>query len=125
MSERPERLVHHELCFGCGQQNLFGLQLELERRADGGVAGRFFVKQDHQGASGHAHDGVIAAALAEAISLAAGAVRSERLELDFHASAPLGAFVHVEAEAGDEVATATASGPEGPLASAKATLGSV
>ena len=40
-----ERLSHHDLCFGCGQANLFGLQLELER-TDEGVAGRFFVKQD-------------------------------------------------------------------------------
>jgi hypothetical protein len=46
------RLRHHDLCFGCGQANLFGLQLELEPRPEGGVAGRFFVKQDHQGTPG-------------------------------------------------------------------------
>ena len=50
-----DRVLHHELCFGCGQQNPFGLQLELERRPEGGVAGRFFVKQDHQGPPGYAH----------------------------------------------------------------------
>src|SRR5947199_932095 len=64
-----ERIRHHDLCFGCGQANLFGLQLELERRPEGGVAGRFFVKQDHQGPPGYAHGGVIAAALDEAMSL--------------------------------------------------------
>ena len=64
-----DRVLHHELCFGCGQQNLFGLQLELERRPEGGVAGRFFVKQDHQGPPGYAHGGVIATALDEAMSL--------------------------------------------------------
>ena len=37
-------ITHHELCFGCGQANLFGLQLELERTDDGSVRGRFFVK---------------------------------------------------------------------------------
>ena len=45
-------LAHHDLCFGCGLANVFGLQIELERRDDGSVAGRFFVKQDHQGPPG-------------------------------------------------------------------------
>jgi rhamnulokinase len=59
-------LAHHDLCFGCGTANLFGLQLELEREPDGSVRGRFFVKQDHQGPPGVAHGGVLAAALDEA-----------------------------------------------------------
>ena len=59
-------IAHHEFCFGCGQANLFGLQLELDARDDGSVAGRFFVKQDHQGPPGYAHGGVLATALDEA-----------------------------------------------------------
>jgi hypothetical protein len=52
-------LVHHELCFGCGRVNLFGLLLEVQEVAPGAVAGRCFVKQDHQGADRRrAHDGV-------------------------------------------------------------------
>ena len=43
-------LVHHDLCFGCGQTNLFGLLLEVERVDERRVAGRCFIKQDHQGA---------------------------------------------------------------------------
>jgi hypothetical protein len=41
-----DRRAHHDLCFGCGLANVFGLHLELERAAGagGGVAGRFFVK---------------------------------------------------------------------------------
>ena len=39
-------ITHHELCFGCGLANLFGLQLELEPDGEGAVAGRFFLKQD-------------------------------------------------------------------------------
>jgi acyl-coenzyme A thioesterase PaaI-like protein len=92
---------HHELCFGCGTANLFGLQLELEKRPDDTVAGRFFVKQDHQGPPGHAHAGVIAAALDEAMSLA---IQSEgidamtgRLEVDLVAPIPVGVFVRLEA----------------------------
>jgi acyl-coenzyme A thioesterase PaaI-like protein len=100
---------HHDLCFGCGQANLFGLQLELERGADG-VEGRFFVKQDHQGEPGFAHAGVLTAALEEAIALAAGG-RPERLEVELVAPAPVGTFVRVRAAASG----ATASNDEGEV----------
>jgi acyl-coenzyme A thioesterase PaaI-like protein len=93
-----EALRHHDLCFGCGQANLFGLQLEL-RRAGERVEGRFFVKQDHQGPSGHAHAGVLAAALEEALALAAGE-RPTRLEIELIRPAPVGTFVLVSAAAG-------------------------
>ena len=95
-------LAHHDLCFGCGLANVFGLQIELERQPDGSVAGRFFVKQDHQGPPGFAHGGVLAAALDEATALAAGegtqAPITARLELDFLAPAPVGAFVALRAQ---------------------------
>ena len=96
------RIFHHDLCFGCGQTNLFGLQLELEPRPAGGVKGRFFVKQDHQGPPGLAHGGVIAAALDEAMALLlegqGTAALTARLEVDLLAPAPVGAFVTVRAE---------------------------
>jgi acyl-coenzyme A thioesterase PaaI-like protein len=95
------RLLHHDLCFGCGQANLFGLQLELEPSPDGGVNGRFFVKQDHQGPPGYAHGGVMAAALDEAMALVLRAEGTSavtaRLEVDLLAPAPVGTFVRVEA----------------------------
>ena len=69
-SRRPGPPGHHDLCFGCGVANLFGLQMELERTG-AGVAGRVFLKQDHQGPGGTAHAGVVAAALEEAMALAA------------------------------------------------------
>jgi acyl-coenzyme A thioesterase PaaI-like protein len=98
---RSDPLRHHELCFGCGQANLFGLQLELEPTADGGVVGRLFVKQDHQGPPGYAHGGVIAAALDEAMALMVfergTLAMTARLEVDLVAPAPVGAFVHVSA----------------------------
>ena len=101
MADR-ERLSHHDLCFGCGQANLFGLQLELERRPEGGVAGRFFVKQDHQGPPGYAHGGVIATALDEAMSLLVHQrgqlALTGRLEVDLLAPAPVGSFVEVSAD---------------------------
>jgi acyl-coenzyme A thioesterase PaaI-like protein len=95
---RSDSLRHHDLCFGCGQANLFGLQLELTRSGEG-VEGRFFVKQDHQGPDGNAHPGVLATALEEALSLA-GAPAGGRVELEFLAPAPVGTFVRVSARAG-------------------------
>jgi acyl-coenzyme A thioesterase PaaI-like protein len=94
-------LRHHELCFGCGQANLFGLHLDLHRSGQEEVSGRFFVKQDHQGAPGDAHDGVIAAALSEAMSLLAGelepGLHATRLDLELLSAAPIGSFVTVRA----------------------------
>jgi acyl-coenzyme A thioesterase PaaI-like protein len=105
VAERDSRIFHHDLCFGCGQANLFGLQLELEPRPGGGVEGRFFVKQDHQGPPGFAHGGVLAAALDEAMALLLNAERifavTGRIEVDFIAPAPVGAFVTVRAQALD------------------------
>ena len=126
-----DELRHHDLCFGCGQANLFGLQLELERSGDG-VAGRFFVKQDHQGPPGYAHGGVIAAALDEAMALlvferGTFAVTG-RLELDLLAPAPVGTFVQVSARSESEgrrtlELSADAAGEDGrPLAAAKGTF---
>jgi acyl-coenzyme A thioesterase PaaI-like protein len=126
-----ERIRHHELCFGCGQSNLFGLQLELERRPEGGVAGRFFVKQDHQGPPGFAHGGVIAAALDEAMGLLLHGqgtyALTGRLEIELAAPAPVGSFVELEADVESAegrklTLTATASGEDGALATARGTF---
>jgi acyl-coenzyme A thioesterase PaaI-like protein len=93
-------ITHHELCFGCGLANLFGLQLELEAAGDR-VSGRFFVKQDHQGPPGYAHGGVIATALDEAMALlvhAAGIhALTRRLEVDLLGPVPVGSFATVSA----------------------------
>jgi acyl-coenzyme A thioesterase PaaI-like protein len=94
-------IFHHELCFGCGQANPFGLQLELEPAGAGAVAGRFFVKQDHQGPPGYAHGGVLGAALDEAMSLLlhheGTFALTARLEIDLLAPVPVGTFVRVAA----------------------------
>lgn len=93
-------IAHHDGCFGCGQANLFGLQLETD-----GVRGRFFVKQDHQGERGFAHPGILAAALEEMMSLAAPDARVARLEVEFLAPVPVGVFVDVGATTGSASAT--------------------
>ncbi|MBV9005326.1 MAG: hypothetical protein JO181_11760 [Solirubrobacterales bacterium] len=104
-------LVHHELCFGCGRSNLFGLLCELEEPAPGAVSGRCFIKQDHQGPQpGYAHEGVIAAALSEAMAFACGPrARARRIEVELIAPTAVGAFLDVEADADGCRARATAS----------------
>jgi acyl-coenzyme A thioesterase PaaI-like protein len=106
-------LAHHELCFGCGAANVFGLHLELERTGEGGLSGRFFVKQDHQGPDGSAHAGVLAAALTEALSLAAGSPPTS-IGVDVLGTARVGTFVRVETDA--EGSRAVASGDDGEVA---------
>jgi hypothetical protein len=94
-------LRHHELCFGCGRSNLFGLLLEVEQTAPGALAGRCFIKQDHQGAErGSAHEGIVAAALSEAMALACGeGARAQTLEVTLGGPVPVGTFVDVVAQA--------------------------
>ena len=91
---------HHDLCFGCGLANLFGLQMELDA-SEGRIAGRFFVKQDHQGPPGFAHGGVIATALDEAMALLVHAegthALTRRLEVDLLGPVPVGSFATVSA----------------------------
>jgi hypothetical protein len=111
-----DRAGHHDLCFGCGLANVFGLHLEVERGPDrDGVAGRFFVKQDHQGEPGLAHPGVVAAALEEALALATGAY-PRRVVVEHLGPAPVGTFVEIRAAGG----RAEATGERGPVAVAEA-----
>ena len=93
---------HHDLCFGCGLANLFGLQLEAERMPDGTLTGRCFVKQDHQGPPGYAHGGIVTTALDEAMALLVHAegirALTRHLEIDLLAPAPVGSFLALRAE---------------------------
>jgi acyl-coenzyme A thioesterase PaaI-like protein len=119
-------LVHHDLCFGCGQTNLFGLLLEVRRVDERRVSGRCFIKQDHQGPDRRlAHQGVIAAALCEAMALACGPrARAVALNVELTGDAPVGAFLEVEATTGERqddtiAATATAVSEGRPVAAAQ------
>ncbi|HSC03716.1 MAG TPA: hypothetical protein VLC49_10360 [Solirubrobacteraceae bacterium] len=92
-------LVHHEFCFGCGRVNLFGLLLEVDEVAPGAVAGRCFIKQDHQGPDrGNAHEGVVAAALIDAMAHACGPdARVSAFEIAYDGPAPVGEYLEIEA----------------------------
>ena len=118
--------MHHELCFGCGRGNLFGLLLDARRAEDGGaLAARCFIKQDHQGPDrGRAHPGVIAAALTEAMALVAGPdARLSTFEVTIVGAAPVGAFLDITARLDPlparAIGTATCDGA--PVATAHGT----
>jgi hypothetical protein len=122
-------LAHHDLCFGCGLANPFGLQLEAAADGADRMRGRFFVKQDHQGAPGRAHPGVIAAALVEAMTLCAQMARRDpvlsKLDVELLGAAPIGTFVEVTAALGDDDGgglrvVAAADGERGAVAQAQA-----
>ncbi len=121
-------LVHHELCFGCGRTNLFGLLLEMVQTGPGSVAGRCFIKQDHQGADrGHAHEGIVAAGLSEAMALVCGNnARALSIEVRLAALVPVGEFLQIEAHVvqrpkGTIRASATASAEQRLVAEAVGT----
>jgi acyl-coenzyme A thioesterase PaaI-like protein len=102
--------------------------MEIERVGPGRVRGRGFIKQDHQGAErGSAHEGVLAAALSEAMGLACGLqARATQVEVQLHSLAPIGSFVEVEAEAHGQAdgrlgATATARVEEQVVARSRGT----
>ena len=118
-------LVHHDLCFGCGRTNLFGVLLEVHELEAGVLGGRCFIKQDHQGAErGVAHEGVVTAALSDAMALACGRdARPRRIEVELIGPAPVGSFIQIEARAGaagDRTlgASATATTEQGLVARA-------
>jgi hypothetical protein len=119
-------LVHHELCFGCGRTNLFGLLLEAEEVAPDAVGGRCFIKQDHQGADrGRAHEGLVGAALVEAMALACGlGARTVSFEVSLAGPVAVGAFLELEAHVTERdgplaYATATASADQRMVAQAR------
>ena len=116
-------LVHHELCFGCGRTNLFGLLAELEQTAPGVVSGRCFIKQDHQGAEpGAAHHGIVATALEEAMAFACGPqARVRQLRIEISDRVPVGTFLELQADARGLLASATASVEGAVIANASGT----
>ena len=77
------------------------MELEASDGTPGAVSGRFFLKQDHQGPPGHAHGGILASALDEAMAIVlhsegVSAV-TRRLEVELLAPAPVGTFLRVDA----------------------------
>jgi uncharacterized protein (TIGR00369 family) len=100
MQQERDDSPRHD-CFGCGDRNAEGLQIQFE--IDGWkVSGRFTPRKSHQGFPGVAHGGIAAAAMDEAMGwamYAAGAwAMTARMQVKYRRPLTLGEEVIVSAE---------------------------
>lgn len=131
-SDRLTPLAHGALnhCFGCGLENRSGLRLKFFTAADGSIVCHPRLARRFAGPPGHAHGGIIATLLDEAMSKANRArgvvAMTRQMSVEYLRPVPLGARLTLKArhlnahgrrhdceaalenEAGQVLATATA-----------------
>ena len=93
---------HFGHCFGCGELHPTGLHLVAYAGEGLEVTAQFTVTENHQGAPGLAHGGLLSLAFDEALGklmwlLRAPAVTG-RLETDFIKPVPMGSILHISAQ---------------------------
>jgi len=98
-SKIPSHFAH---CFGCGEKHPTGLHLVAHVGNAMDVTAEFVVSENHQGAPGLAHGGLLSLAFDEALGklmwlLRAPAVTA-RLETDFLKPVPMGSTLYITAE---------------------------
>ena len=98
-SKIPSHFGH---CFGCGELHPTGLHLVAYAGEGLDITAKFRVNENHQGAPGLAHGGLLSLAFDEALGklmwlLRAPAVTG-RLETDFIKPVPMGSTLHITAE---------------------------
>lgn len=85
---------HFKLCFGCGVDHPTGLHIQMVAAEGPAVAGVMTVTENHQGALGLIHGGVLSAAFDEVLGYVLWAVGkvavTAHLETDFKAPIPVG-----------------------------------
>lgn len=124
---------HFKHCFGCGELHPTGLHL-VAHVGDGlAITAEFTVTENHQGAPGLAHGGLLSLAFDEALGklmwlLRAPAVTA-RLETDFMHPVPIGTTLHISAKITGQVgrkvyseAVGRLNGLEGEIAVRAASL---
>jgi acyl-coenzyme A thioesterase PaaI-like protein len=129
-SELPSHFKH---CFGCGDLHPTGLHLKARVEEGLTISAQFTVTENHQGAPGLAHGGLLSLAFDEALGklmwlLRAPAVTA-RLETDFLLPVPIGTTLYISArivgQHGRKVyseAEGRLNGPDGALAVRAASL---
>lgn len=129
-SQLPSHFKH---CFGCGDLHPTGLHLTATVGEGLTISAQFTVTDNHQGAPGLAHGGLLSLAFDEALGklmwlLRAPAVTA-RLETDFLLPVPIGTTLFISArivgQDGRKVyssAEGRLNSPEGPLAVRAASL---
>jgi acyl-coenzyme A thioesterase PaaI-like protein len=98
-SKIPSHFAH---CFGCGEKHPTGLHLVAHVGKAMDITAEFVVSENHQGAPGLAHGGLLSLAFDEALGklmwlLRAPAVTA-RLETDFLKPVPMGSKLFITAE---------------------------
>ena len=93
---------HYRWCFGCGVEHPTGLHMRITAGEGLRVVGIFTVTDNHQGAPGLAHGGLLTAAFDEVLGslnwLLGDPVVTASLETRFLRPVPVGAVLRIEAE---------------------------
>lgn len=110
---------HFKHCFGCGDLHPTGLHLKAHVGEGLTITGQFTVTENHQGAPGLAHGGLLSLAFDEALGklmwlLRAPAVTA-RLETDFLRPVPIGSVLHISARITGQMGRKVYSEAEGRL----------
>ena len=124
---------HFGHCFGCGQLHPTGLHLIAHAGSALGLTAEFTVTENHQGAPGLAHGGLLSLAFDEALGKLMWLIRSPavtgRLETDFMKPVPIGTTLHISAQITGQVkrkvyteAIGRLNGPDGEIAVRAAAL---
>jgi acyl-coenzyme A thioesterase PaaI-like protein len=97
-SQIPSHFGH---CFGCGELHQSGLHLVAIAGSGLDLTGKFTVTQNHQGAPGLAHGGLLSLAFDEALGKLMWLIRTPavtgRLETDFLMPVPMGRTLYIDA----------------------------
>lgn len=124
---------HFKHCFGCGDLHPTGLHLVARVGQGLDLTAQFTVTENHQGAPGLAHGGLLSLAFDEALGklmwlLRAPAVTA-RLETDFLRPVPMGSVLYISAAITGQVgrkvyaeAIGRLDGPDGEIAVRAASL---
>jgi len=97
-SQIPSHFGH---CFGCGELHQTGLHLVAIAGTGLDLTGKFTVTENHQGAPGLAHGGLLSLAFDEALGKLMWLIRTPavtgRLETDFLLPVPMGRTLYIDA----------------------------
>ncbi|MBC7464133.1 MAG: PaaI family thioesterase [Actinobacteria bacterium] len=118
---------HYKNCYGCGELHPTGLHLVAHAGEGARITAEFTVTENHQGAPGLAHGGLISLAFDEALGKLMWLLRvpavTGRLETDFLIPVPVGSVLHISARITGQInrkvytaAEGRLNSPDGPVA---------
>ncbi|TRZ57162.1 MAG: PaaI family thioesterase [Streptomycetaceae bacterium] len=117
---------HFGHCFGCGELHPTGLHLVAYVGEGADITAQFTVTENHQGAPGLAHGGILSLAFDEALGKLMWLMRAPavtaRLETDFLKPVPIGSVLHITAKITGQLnrkvyssAVGRLNSPDGPI----------